>query len=247
MSTLAIMQPYLFPYIGYFQLMSRADEWVVFDDVQFIKKGWINRNRILHPNVDKGWQYFTVPLKKFSLDSKIRQVSINNDMPWQKELFGKLSIYSKAPGYRFVLDFLQSCVESNTENLSQWVVYTLKRTAELLDIDMKWHVASELNGLPERVDHPGCWAWMITRMLGFDRYINPAGGYEIFKEEEFTGNGISLEFLQPTLAPYHQGGREFVAGLSIIDVLMWNELSEVKDMVRQGQLLNYGEVASDRV
>ena len=108
---LAIMQPYTFPYIGYFQLINYADKWVVFDDTQYISKGWINRNRILHPESQKEWQYFTVPVKKHSRECRINHVEINDNTDWRTELLGKLTAYKrKAPYYRETKEFVENCI-----------------------------------------------------------------------------------------------------------------------------------------
>ena len=94
---LGIMQPYLFPYVGYFQLMNAVDRWIAFDEIQFIDKGWINRNRILHPDPVKQWQFLTVPLSKRGQFDKICNISIKEELDWRSQIFGKLTMYKKSP------------------------------------------------------------------------------------------------------------------------------------------------------
>jgi hypothetical protein len=122
------MQPYFFPYLGYFQLINLVDKWIVFDETQFISKGWVNRNRILHPNEDKEWQYFTLPLRKKKREAMISEVEINMDLNWQAQLLGKLTAYKrKAPYYQQVIDFLLDAVDFADSNLSRFTIHTLKK------------------------------------------------------------------------------------------------------------------------
>ena len=118
---LGVMQPYFFPYIGYFQLMKNVDQWVVFDDIQYINKGWINRNRILHPNVEKQWQYITLPLVKRKQFEKICNIEIKSEINWRAEILGKLTAYKrKAPFYNETLNLINECFDTTDLNLSSF-------------------------------------------------------------------------------------------------------------------------------
>ena len=105
---LAIMQPYFFPYIGYFQLMNVVDKWVVFDNIQYIRHGWVNRNRILSPNLEKEWQYILIPLDKHAKEALIYDIKIINSNRWKDEIIGKLSYYKRirAPYYYQIIDLI---------------------------------------------------------------------------------------------------------------------------------------------
>ena len=229
---IGIMQPYFFPYIGYFQLMNYVDQWIVFDQVQFIDKGWINRNRILHPDARKEWQFITVPLKKRGQFTNIQELRINTDQAWVDNIMGKLSAYKKAPYFEQTRDFVRDCLlEHQDESLSQLLVMTLSKTARELGINTPINVQSEMKlNLPE-ITHPGQWALEISKKLNAHEYINPTGGSEIFNEDEFKGAGISLRFLKPELSSYVQRRGFFTPGLSIIDVMMWNDRSTIQEML----------------
>ena len=232
---LAIMQPYFFPYIGYFQLMNLVDTWVIFDDVQFIDKGWINRNRILHPDVKKEWQYITVPLKNRGQFDKICGISINTDGKWQDQILGKLTSYKKkAPYYEQTISFVRECLQTNETNLSQFLIGTLRKTADALQIDTTIIVQSETKLDLRAIEHPGQWALRISELMGASEYINPHGGAKIFDEDEFERAGIKLRFIMPELEKYVQRRGVFVPGLSIIDVMMWNSFENIHKFLVSG-------------
>lgn len=235
---LGIMQPYLFPYIGYFQLMNAVDHWIVFDNIQFIDKGWINRNRILHPEVEKEWQYITIPLSKRGQFDKICDINISSDINWHGQMLGKLTSYKKAPYYNQTVDFLQHCFDTDELNLSKLVVRTLKMTADYIGITTPIDVQSEMDMPLGIIEHPGQWALRISEALGATEYINPYGGAEIFKHHEFETAGIDLSFLKPSLNPYPQRRAGFTPGLSIIDILMFNNISDCKKMLNDFTLVS---------
>jgi len=235
---LGIMQPYFFPYIGYFQLMKAVDEWVFFDDIQFIDKGWINRNRILHPEVEKEWQFITIPLAKRGQFDQIVDITIKQDGKWKQQILGKLGAFKKkAPFYKRAYHLVSKCLEQDEDNLSRFLISTLKETAELLDISVKYHVQSEMNLALGDIEHPGQWALRISEKMQANEYVNPVGGKHIFNNKEFVQADIKLSFLQPVIEQYPQRRPEFVSGLSIIDVLLWNDLEQVRDMTRKYSIL----------
>lgn len=232
---LAIMQPYFFPYIGYFQLMNAVDQWVVFDDIQFIDKGWINRNRILHPDVTKEWQYITIPLRKRGQFDKICDIEINEDGKWKKQIIGKLSSYKKkAPFYNQTISFIEDCLDTDESNLSRFLVRTLQKTAEVLEIETKINVQSTMALALGEIENPGQWALRISERLNASQYINPYGGAEIFDEKDYEKANIELKFLKSKLEKYVQRRDGFVSGLSIIDVMMWNQIEDIKGMLENG-------------
>ncbi|WP_319525635.1 WbqC family protein [uncultured Desulfosarcina sp.] len=231
---LAVMQPYFFPYIGYFQLLNFVDKWVVFDDTQFINKGWINRNRILHPEINKEWQYITIPLKNRKQTDRIDNIEIFESGKWKKEILGKLSAYrKKAPFYNNVLALIKECLSFKETNLSKFVVHTLQLTADYLSIKTPMCIQSHLHFDLSCIDHPGQWVLRIAEQIGATEYINPHGGAKIYREDEFDRSGINLRFLKPKLRSYSQQQTPFIPGLSVIDVMMWNSVNEIKEVFLQ--------------
>ena len=242
---LAIMQPYTFPYIGYFQLIFYVDKWVVFDDTQYISKGWINRNRILHPDVKKEWQYFTVPLKTHSRESRIKDVAINDEFEWRNQFLGKLTSYKKkAPFYTETVEFIGDCISFRCSSLSEWVVHSLKSTCNYLEIPFNYSIYSKMVINTQNVEHAGQWALEIADALEAAEYVNPPGGYNIFNENEFLERNIELRFLKPNLSPYVQRRGCFVPGLSIVDIMMWNEKDRIHDMLTDYEIFTHSELRS---
>ena len=231
----AIMQPYFFPYIGYFQLMNAVDQWVIFDDTQFINKGWINRNRVLHPDGAKEWQYIVAPLEKKSRFDKIYDISRHEDGNWKAKIMGQLSCYKKeAPYYRETITFVEECLASEEKNLTRFLEANLRKTAEMLGLATEIKVQSQLGLGLATAGHPGQWALHIAEKIGASGYVNPHGGVAIFDEKEYEKVGRERQFLKPTLKSYDQRRADFVSGLSIIDVMMWNSPAEIADMLKTG-------------
>jgi hypothetical protein len=232
--TVAIMQPYLFPYIGYWQLIANSDEFVFFDVVQYNKRSWMNRNRILHPSKTEDFQYISVPIKKHSQGTIIKDVYINNNENWKAKILGQLTVYKKlkAPYYKEVLILINKIFDKEHESFLGLSIESTKQVTKYLDIDFKYQIASDIDFDKSIVEGPGDWALTISKKLKVDNYINPFGGYEIFDEEKYNQNGIDIKFIKSNLTPYKQSWRnEFMAGLSIIDILMFNDKNTIKDML----------------
>lgn len=230
---LGIMQPYFFPYIGYFQLMNAVDQWIVFDTPQYIRHGWVNRNRVLSHG-ENGWKYITVPIQKCSRNTPIHSVKIG-DRDWQTELSRSFDYYAarKAPYLEQTVAFVERAIAGSFELLSDLLVATLRQTLQYLEIETPLRRFSEMDLQVGEIDHPGQWALKISREVGASVYINPPGGREIFDREEFTRETIDLRFLEPKLEEYDQGRKDFVAGLSIIDCLMFNGSDKVRQMAKE--------------
>ena len=232
-----MMQPYFFPYLGYFGLIHATDCWVVFDTPQYIRRGWVNRNRVLSAG-NSLWKYARVPVARTVRSTAIREVRITSTQDWKTDLFNQLETYRlhNAPYYQETVDFLHETLKFDTDRLSTLLTHCLKSSCERLDIPFNCHVFSESDlRLPEITD-PGQWALETSRALGATEYINPPGGREIFDHDHFHSAGISLKFLEPRLPEYNQGLHQFVSGLSIIDVMMWNDIPTVKNMIASYQL-----------
>lgn len=231
---IGIMQPYFFPYIGYFQLMQVVDRWIAFDKIQFIDKGWINRNRILHPDPVKEWQFITIPLSKRGQFDNICDITIKDEINWRSQILGKLSHYKrKAPYYNQTIDFIRDCLDSNETNLASLVIDILKKTAIYIGIETQIEVYSKINLDLGTIEHPGQWALRICEKLGACEYFNPAGGVEIFKQQEFDASGIKLSFFESKFLPYEQRNDKFIEGLSIIDILMFISADNLGEFLNQ--------------
>jgi hypothetical protein len=234
---LGMMQPYFFPYLGYFGLIHATDCWVVFDTPQYIRRGWVNRNRVLSTSATQ-WKYARVPVAKTLRSTAIRDVRIASMLDWKTDLLNQLDAYrlSEAPYYLQTVDFLRETLAFKTESLSELLTHCLKMCCVKLDIPFNCQIFSATHiNLPQITD-PGKWALETSRALGATEYINPPGGRILFDAEQFNNAGVTLKFLEPNLPPYSQGISNFVAGLSIIDVMMWNDIPAVRQMIANYQL-----------
>ena len=232
--TIGIMQPYFFPYIGYWQLINAVDEWIFFDVVQYNKKSWMNRNRILHPDAKQEWQYVSVPVKKHEKGTLIKDIELNNDERWKEKILGQLTVYKrlKAPYYEETINLINSIFEKEYDIFLSLSIESTKMICSYFGIELKYKIASEIDFDRSEITGSGDWALVIAKDQKADRYINPHGGYEIFEEEKYNSNGIDLKFLKSNLTPYKQSWRkEFTPGLSIIDVMMFNSKEEIKSLL----------------
>jgi len=233
------MQPYLLPYIGYLQLLKHSDKFVVFDSVQYIDKGWVNRNRVLHPSIDKGWQYITYPLSRKSNFNSIRDISVKKDFDFFPDLIAKIVHFKKAPFYKDVFTYIHHLEEIVSEYESISIINTviLNDLNEKLDLQCEIVHESSINYDSSAVKHAGQWALEISKAINAKVYVNPIGGKELFKVEEFNDSNIKLEFLETELVPYKQYRGYFEPGLSIIDVLLWNGFTGAKDMIKNHYII----------
>ena len=231
-----IMQPYFFPYLGYYSLIKNTDKWIVFDAVQFIRHGWIERNRILKPV--EGWQYICVPLEKHSRDTVIRDVKIRNTDNWKEKIINQLEHYKKrAPHYNSVIHFLENTFSFQTDSITLLNTHLLGETCNYLGMPFKYEIFSEMNLQMETVNGPGDWALNISKAIGATAYINPPGGIEIFEKNKFESAGINLQFLKMNLKEYDQKRNIFESGLSIIDVMMFNSPQEINGLLNEFEIL----------
>ncbi len=217
---LGIMQPYIFPYIGYIQLIKAVDKFVVYDDVAFIKQGWINRNRIL---LNGEPHTFTVPLKNASSFVTIGNTEINQSMyqPWKNKFLKTLTqAYSKARFYNEVYGLVESVLEEQGSTICDLATKSLITTCSYLNINtefvlsVKRYENSHLKAKGRVID--------ICKKEKADIYINPIGGKELYDKAEFKQQGLDLFFLKTGGIRYSQNTIEFVPWLSIIDVMMYN-------------------------
>ncbi len=231
-----IMQPYFFPYLGYFSLIKQTDKFILFDTPQFIRHGWIERNRILKPI--EGVQYIRVPLKKHSRNTPINQVIINDTEDWIAKLVAQLAHYKKrAPYFKQVVDLINELKGFEFQTISDLNIKVLKLTCDYLSMEFNYDVFSKMNlniVTPNAADE---WALNICRALKAEHYINPIGGLDFFDQQKYVKNNIQINFLDFKLLPYDQKREIFEPGLSIIDVMMFNSPEEISKMLNNYDLL----------
>jgi hypothetical protein len=231
---LAIMQPYFFPYLGYFELIGLSDTWIVFDTVKYKPKSWMNRNRILHPT--KGWQYVTAPVERAGGGDLISEIRVVDAPAAMHRLLGQIDHYrvNRAPFFAPIRELIQRSFDLPAPvGLSDLCVNVLAQTCAYIGLEFRPRRLSQMDLPLPPITYPGQWAPEISSVLNADVYINAPGGRAIFREEDFAARGMKLEFLRPNPFHYPTPGYDFVENLSIIDVLMWNPPETVRARLAQ--------------
>lgn len=229
---LGIMQPYFMPYIGYFSLIKHTDRFILFDTVQFIRHGWIERNRILKPA--GGWQYIQVPLiKENGRDTSIKDIRINNNENWKNRILSQLQHYKKkAPYYYRTIKLLENIFSDEYTSIVELNRVSLNKICQFLEIDKEMEVFSEMNLSIADVHAPDEWALNICNAIGnIDEYWNPPGGQDFFDRSKYERAQLDLKFQTMRLSSYDQKNDSFEVGLSIVDVMMFNSVEEINTML----------------
>ena len=224
------MQPYFMPYIGYWQLMAAVDTYVVYDDVNYIKGGWVARNNIL---LNGQKHMFTITLNGASPNKLFNEITIKDDF----KKFSRLieSAYRKAPYHAEVSTLLEKIYNYENKSLGAFMMNSFQVVLDYLGIDTKLILSSTIakdNSLrgKDKVKH-------ICHLLGADTYYNAIGGQELYDKNDFKADGIDLYFVQTNLTPYVQLSNEFAPGLSMIDVLMCNGKEGTKKLLNEYTLI----------
>jgi hypothetical protein len=217
-----IMQPYFFPYFEQFRLIAACDVWVVFDTAQFTRKSWMTRNRIL--NRDKGTAYVSVPVQHTGLGTRIQDAQVDHAQDWRGRIMDKLKVYqAEAPHYAATRDFIGDTLAGHHDTLASLNATVLRAVCRHLGITTPIELASALPlDLPEACE-PGEWALHIAKQMGATEYRNAAGGKDLFDAALYASHGIALSFHQHQPRQYPTGSFDFVADLSVIDWMMWND------------------------
>jgi len=225
-----IMQPYFLPYIGYFQLIKAVDVFVLYDDVNFIKGGWINRNFIL---INGEKHLFTIKLSKASPNKLINEIEIKDTF---EDFLKTIKInYRKAPHYEDVLTLIEKIITFKNHNLSVFIINSIKEILLYLDIHTTVLVSSGLQknhlvkGKDKVID--------ICKNLGAKVYLNALGGKELYNKDDFLLHEIDLGFVKPEIIPYKQHSYNFVPCLSILDILMFNSVKETNSLLSKFQII----------
>mgnify|MGYP000904613535 CR=1 FL=1 len=230
---IGIMQPYFFPYIGYWQLINAVDAFVIYDDVNYIKGGWVNRNRVLICGQAK---YINLQLYKASPNRLINEIELlGNDSYTNKLLRTIEASYRKAPFFEDIFSLIKDIVKQDERNLAKYLAYSIKKVCKYLGIETQLIMSSEvekdknLRGQEKIIE--------ICKFLKGYQYINAIGGVDLYSREDFEDNKIHLNFLKTKDIKYPQFNNEFIPNLSIIDVLMFNSIEQTKRMLLCYQLI----------
>lgn len=229
------MQPYFMPYIGYFQLINTVDKFIFYDDVTFIKQGWINRNQILVNNQAK---MFTIPLSNASSHTLIKDILIseNEYEKWKKSFLKTLVFnYNKAKNYNIIMDLVKRVLLNPPESISDLAVRSIIEVSKYLKFQTDFEICSKsyanasLSGQDRVLD--------ICKQEGANTYINPINGMKLYSPSDFLEEEIELHFIKTNNIVYEQFSDEFVPFLSIIDVLMFNDKEKVLNMLNDFELV----------
>ena len=224
MMKIGIMQPYFFPYIGYFQLIKSVDVFVIYDNIKYTKKGWINRNRMLQNGKDV---MFSLPLKNDSDSLDVCERKLSTDFNRDKLLNQIKGAYRRAPYFDQTLSLVECVMRYKDNNLFHFLHNSIVAACKYLDIDTEIKLSSEIS-----IDHSlknQDKVLALCEALGGSIYINAIGGMELYSKETFLDKGIELKFIKSKPFEYVQLGADFVPWLSIIDVMMFNSLDTIRE------------------
>lgn len=223
---LAIMQPYFLPYIGYFQLIAAVDVFIVYDNIKYTKKGWINRNRMLQNGRDA---MFSLPLKSDSDYLNVCERELAPNFNRDKLLNQFKGTYQRAPYFAHTFPLVEQIVRHEDTNLFHFLHHSIVKTCEHLGITTEIRVSSGVAINHDLKNQDKVLAF--CQAVGASTYVNATGGMELYEKEAFWKNGIDLQFIQSKLFTYPQFGNEFVPWLSIIDVMMFNPHDSVRTCI----------------
>lgn len=227
------MQPYFMPYIGYWQLMNLVDQYVIYDDVNFIKGGWINRNRIL---VNGAPKYFNVPMLGSSSNVLINEVRVDhNAAVIRKSLRSIEGAYKKAPYFDIVNPMLEEILWCGEDNIAKYIEHSFRVICKYLDIRTELIVSSDLDKDTTLKGQDKVIA--ICRLLGATEYYNAIGGRELYSYDAFRERGLQLKFVETKNIVYQQFDNTFQPNLSIIDMMMFNSRDKIREYLEAYTLI----------
>ena len=228
------MQPYFLPYLGYFQLVHAVDAFVIYDNIEFSKGGWVQRNRILLNGTDS---LFSLPIRKDSDFLDIRDRRLADTFPVER---GKLlrridAAYHRAPHYAQTMPLIETCVMYESDNLFEFIRHSVQLVSDHLGITTRFVVSSTL---PTDRHLKGQDRVVATcRDMGCRTYVNAINGRTLYDRPTFEAHGIDLKFIQMHPVEYPQFGHPFIPNLSIVDVLMFNPLARVRELLNAYELV----------
>lgn len=226
---LAIMQPYFFPYLGYYQLVHAVDTFVMFDDVNFIKRGWIHRNNFL---IGGGAKLISIPLKNASQNRSICEIEVDDAQLWREKMLKTIELaYKRAPRFSSVFPVVDAIIRSSEKKIGSLAAMSIRSVAEYLGMKTSFVPSSSSYGkhdmnAEQRILH-------ICKRASASDYINPIGGRELYTRATFEANNLRLRFLEAKPVSYAQYNGHFVPWLSMIDVLMFNTKEQTLQLLNQ--------------
>lgn len=230
-----IMQPYFFPYLGYFSLIKHTDKFILLDKVQFIRHGWIERNRILKQS--GGWNYISVPLQKHHRNILISDITINNEENWKQRIISQLGYYKGAANYYKIVKLVKYIFEHEFQSIVELNYYAMRIVCEYLKINTPIDIFSEMNlqiNPPLASDE---WALNIcTSIQEATEYWNPINGIHFFDRQKYFIKDIDIHFQRMNITRYEQKNYEFEPWLSILDVMMFNSVEDINIMLDNYEL-----------
>lgn len=221
---LAVMQPYLFPYLGYYQLVFCSDIFVFYDDVTYIKGGYINRNAILSQNKA---QRFTIPVPGASSNVLIKDLNFSPDV--KKVLSSIRQSYSKAPFFADVYPMLEKVLTQSNRNVADLCRNSISVVFEYLGINKQFYFSSQLSY--DRTLSPADKLVQMCKLFQCDEYVNSPGGQALYSKEYFSSKNVTLNFILPQITSYKQCSSDYIPYLSMIDVLMWNDIDSIREIL----------------
>lgn len=228
---LASHQPYFFPYIGYFSLISAADTFIFFDISQFMRKSWMIRNRILKPG--NGWQYINVATQYLETRGMLAECKLGQGMEWKDRIIAQLEHYKKKTKYYTeIISFISELLYDNETYLSEFNIKSTIAIKNKLNIDTVVLKYSDIQTTIEQAERGNLWGIKFCQALGADTYINAPDGESFYLESDFKNANIKLGFIQHKLTNYYQNNENFISGLSIIDVLMFNGFEKTSKLAK---------------
>jgi hypothetical protein len=222
----AMMQPYFFPYVGYFQLIASVDLFIVYDNIKYTKKGWINRNRILLNGKDV---VFSLPLKRDSDCLDIRERALASDFDPGKLVNQLSGAYRRAPYFSQAFPIVEQILRQAERNLYKFLYCSIVRICETIGITTRIRVSSDI-----AIDHNlknQDKVVALCKAVDTDAYVNAIGGVELYSKADFQSRGIELKFIRAKPFTYPQFDNEFVPQLSIVDVLMFNSIDTIRQCI----------------
>jgi WbqC-like protein family len=235
MKKVALMQPYFFPYIGYFQLISAVDTFVIYDDVQWMKGGWINRNRVLTPAGSAG--YLSLPVKGDSLSKNINERALADGVDAEKDkILRKLAeVYKRAPYFEPTMALVERILKFDEANAALFLTNSIEQICGHLNIATRIVLSSEID---KRANlRSSARVIDIAESLSADQYVNAIGGQSLYDKADFLRHGIKLSFLKSRPIVYEQLGAPFVSDLSIIDIMMFNSAEDLFRLLDSYELI----------
>jgi len=226
---LAVMQPYFMPYIGYWQLINAVDKFVIYDDVNYIVKGWINRNNILLNNQK---YLFTLALSKASINKLVNDIYIFNEQSKLLKTFE--TAYKKAPYFKDVFSLVIKIFKYDDKNLAKFLGNSIIQIADYLGIKTEFIYSSKIKkeNTLKRQDK----IINICKMMNATEYYNAIGGMELYNKNDFIKNNIRLQFLKTKIVEYKQFNNKFIPNLSILDIMMFNSVKDINKMLIEYEL-----------